>query len=359
VRGAWRQRLLGLSAVSLLLAILGLALLIVVHEWGHFIVARLCGMRVERFSIGFGKPLIAVKRGDTIFQIAPIPLGGFVQITGMNPHEDFDREDPFVYPNRPRWMRLSVLVAGPFANYITASILALVMFGVYGVPSLKIEEVMPNTAAERAGFKNGDELLEANGQAVSVRNPITQVIAASGGKPVAIKIQRQGKEQIVSVVPENQSGTFRIGVKIAGGSLHQPLPFSDAVVLSARVPYDLSIHFLDGFWQMITGKQKAAFSGPIGIAQRMKQAADNGVVEFLDILIMLSAYLGLFNLLPVPALDGGRVLFLLFGSIGRRDVNAKTEATVHMVGLMLLLGVFVLVTFSDIVTLVKKLVGMT
>lgn len=343
--------------MSLLLAILGLALLIVVHEWGHFIVARLCGMRVERFSIGFGKPLVAIKRGDTIFQIAPIPLGGFVQITGLNPHEDFDRTDPYVYPNRPRWMRLAVLVAGAFANYVTASILALVMFGVYGVPSLKVEEVMPNTAAERAGLKNGDELLEANGQAVSVRSPITQMIASSGGKPVAIKIQRQGKEQMISVTPESQSGTFRIGVKIAGGSLHQPMPIGEAVVLAARVPYDLSVHFLDGFWQMITGKQKAALSGPLGIAQRMKQAADNGPVEFLDILIMLSAYLGLFNLLPLPALDGGRVLFLLFSSIGRRDVNAKTEATVHMVGLMLLLGLFVVVTFNDIVNLAKKIFG--
>ena len=343
--------------MSLLLAILGLALLIVVHELGHFVVARLCGLRVERFSIGFGKPLVADKRGDTIFQIAPIPLGGFVQITGLNPHEEFDRNDPFVYPNRPRWMRLSVLVAGPFANYVTASVLALVMFGVYGVPSLKVEEVMPNTAAEKAGLKSGDELLEANGQPVSVRNPITQMIAKSNGLPVVIKIQRAGQQQVISVVPQPQDGTYRIGVKIGGGSLHQSLPMAEAVVLAARVPYDLSVHFLDGFWQMITGKQKAALSGPLGIAQKMKQAADNGPVEFLDILIMLSAYLGLFNLLPLPALDGGRVLFLLFSSIGRRDVNAKTEATVHMVGLMLLLGLFVVVTFNDIVNLVKKLAG--
>ncbi len=98
---------------SILIAILGLALLIVVHEGGHFLVARLCGMRVERFSIGFGKPLVSFKRGDTIYQIAPIPLGGFVQITGLNPHEEFDKKDPYVYPNRPRWMRLAVLVAGP------------------------------------------------------------------------------------------------------------------------------------------------------------------------------------------------------------------------------------------------------
>ncbi|MDX2022391.1 MAG: RIP metalloprotease RseP [Deltaproteobacteria bacterium] len=340
--------------MSYLPAILGLALLIVVHEWGHFIVARLCGMRVERFSIGFGKPLFSVKRGDTIYQIAPIPLGGFVQITGLNPHEEFDHTDPYVFPNRPRWMRLAVLVSGALANYLTAVVLAVIMFGAYGVPSLKVEKVMPNTPAQAAGLKDGDELIEANGQALSVRTPINQVIAASGGKPVSIKIQRAGKEQIISVVPESKDGAFRIGVQIGGGSLHQPLPMSEALLLAATVPVDLSGRILDGFWQMITGKQKAELSGPVGIAQRMKQAADHGALEFLDIMIMLSVYLGLFNLLPVPALDGGRVVFLLFSSLGRREVNAKTEATVHMVGLMLMMGVFVLVTFKDIVKLFKN-----
>ncbi|MCG5053919.1 MAG: M50 family metallopeptidase [Myxococcales bacterium] len=340
--------------MSLLIAILGLALLIVVHEWGHFIVARLCGMRVERFSIGFGKPIASFKKGDTIYQIAPIPLGGFVQITGLNPHEEFDRDDPYVYPNRPRWMRLAVLVAGPLANYITAVFLAFAMFGYWGVPSLKVEKVMPGTPAETAGFKAGDELVEAAGKPVSVRNPITDVIAQSGGKPVPVKIQRGGKEQVITVTPAAQDGTYRIGVQIGGGSLHQSLPLAEAVGLAVMVPVDLSGRILDGLWQMVTGKQKAALSGPVGIAQRMKQAADNGALEFLDLLTMLSVYLGLFNLLPFPALDGGRVLFLIFGSLGRRDVNAKTEAAVHFVGLVLLLGVFVVVTFNDIVGLFTR-----
>lgn len=337
--------------MSLLISILGLALLIVVHEFGHFLVARLCGMRVERFSIGFGNPLYSFKRGDTIFQIAPIPLGGFVQITGLNPHEEFDRNDPYVFPNRPRWMRLAVLVAGSLANYLTAVVLAVIMFGHYGVPSLKVDKVLPNTPAAAAGLQAGDELIEAGGQAVSMRNPINKMIAQSGGNPVVIKIQRKGVDQVVSVTPEKKDGAYLIGVQLAGGSLHQPMPFSEALAVSVMVPVDLSRRFLEGFWQMITGKQKAELSGPVGIAQRMKQAADNGMMEFLDLLIVLSAYLGLFNLMPIPALDGGRVLFLLFGSLGRRDVNAKTEATVHMVGLVLLLGVFVFVTFKDIVKL--------
>src|SRR3982751_5058048 len=132
---------------SILLAIVGLGLLIVLHEGGHFLVARLCGMRVERFSIGFGPTLIGFKRGGTLFQIAPIPLGGFVQITGLNPSEEFDHSDPYVYPNRPRWMRLAVLVAGPAANYFTACAIAFCVFVGFGMPanvqSNTIEQVVP------------------------------------------------------------------------------------------------------------------------------------------------------------------------------------------------------------------------
>src|SRR5213078_1554323 len=116
-----------MSPLSIVVAIMGLALLIVLHEGGHFLVARLCGMRVERFSIGFGPTLIGFKRGGTLFQIAPIPLGGFVQITGLNPSEEFDRSDPYVYPNRPRWMRLLTILAGPIANYLTAIVLVFVV----------------------------------------------------------------------------------------------------------------------------------------------------------------------------------------------------------------------------------------
>src|SRR6185503_12474700 len=128
--------------ISILIAIVGLGLLVVLHEGGHYLAARLCGMRVERFSIGFGPTLLGFKRGETTFQIAPIPLGGFVQITGLNPHEEFDRNDPFVYPNRPHWMRLFTIVAGPLANFITAIVVMMFVFTILGVPiQSKVERV--------------------------------------------------------------------------------------------------------------------------------------------------------------------------------------------------------------------------
>jgi regulator of sigma E protease len=344
--------------MSIAIAVLGLALLIVVHEGGHFLVARLCGMRVERFSIGFGAPLVSFKRGDTTYQISPIPLGGFVQITGLNPHEEFDRNDPYVYPNRPAWMRFAVLVAGPMANYLTASVVAVGIFIGFGRPTnvATVDEVVAASPAQGAGLQKGDILLEANGNPIVANAPIT-AIRESKGAPVALKIKRANDVRTIQITPRKDpsSGDFLIGIRI--GQLHEPAPLGFAVKEAIVLPAVASVEMLKGIVEMITGKQKANLSGPVGIAREMAHAADRGALHFFNIIMMLSIYLGLFNLLPLPALDGGRVLFLGINAIRNSDVNAKTEATVHMVGLVLLLGVFVLVTFKDIKDIVVRLIN--
>jgi regulator of sigma E protease len=343
--------------LSIAVAIIGLALLIVLHEGGHFLVARLCGMRVERFSIGFGNPLISFKRGQTIYQIAPIPLGGFVQITGLNPHEDFDHNDPYVYPNRPRWMRLAVLVAGPGANYLTACVLAFGIFLGFGKLTnvTTIDEVMPGKPAEAAHLQTGDVLLEANGKPVSATYLISTVIKEANGAPVTVKVLRAGKPITVTVTPRKAppNGDYQIGIRL--GQLREPVPPLLALKEALVLPVVQSANMLNGFWEMIVGKQKANLSGPVGIARELARRADQGMLEFLQLMMLLSIYLGVFNLLPVPALDGGRALFLAISALRRKEVNAKTEATVHMVGLVLLLGVFVVVTFKDIKEIVVRL----
>src|SRR6478609_195503 len=172
-----------LFSMSILVAIIGLGLLIVLHEGGHFLVARLCGMRVERFSIGFGPTLLGFKWGETTFQVAPIPLGGFVQITGLNPNEEFDHNDPHVYPNRPRWMRLATILAGPVANYLTAFFLMIAVLLHFGMPSKtqKILEPVAGRPAATAGIAAGDVLVRANGQPVNADHPISEVIQAAQG----------------------------------------------------------------------------------------------------------------------------------------------------------------------------------
>ncbi len=345
--------------VSILAAVLGLALLIVIHEGGHFVVARLCGMRVERFSIGFGNPIVSFKRGQTVYQIAPIPLGGFVQITGLNPHEEFDPKDPYVYPNRPRWMRLAVLISGPGANYLTACLLALGVFVFVGkfAATTNVESFIPGSAAEAAGMKPGDKVVEANGRAVTSTMDLSTTVRASGGQPVTVKVVRNDAPQPLSftITPKKDaaSGEYLIGVRF--GQIHVPVPIGQAVKESVVLPAVASYDMLKNMASMVTGRQPANLSGPVGIAREMAKAAERGAVEFVQFLMTLSIYLGLFNLLPLPALDGGRALFLGISAL-RVKINAKTEAAVHMVGLVLLLGVFVLVTFKDIKEIVVRFV---
>src|SRR5262245_44098403 len=219
-----------MTAASITIAILGLALLIVLHEGGHFLVARLCGMRVERFSIGFGPPLVSFKRGGTIFQIAPIPLGGFVQITGLNPSEDFDKSDPMVYPNRPRWMRLLTVLAGPAANYLTAIVIAFIVLLGWGMSpkTQKIEEPAAGRPAAVAGLKAGDVLVEANGQVVDADHPISDVIKAGQGAPVSIKVLREGKEMVFVVTPDKPAGVYQVGIQIGPSGDRTPVSIGRA-----------------------------------------------------------------------------------------------------------------------------------
>lgn len=333
------------------LAVVGLGLLIVLHEGGHFLVARLCGMRVERFSIGFGPTKLAFKWGQTTFQIAPIPLGGFVQITGLNPGDEFDHADPYVYPNRPRWMRLLTILAGPAANYLTAFLLMLVVLLTFGMPSKtqKIIEPVAGKPAAAAGLKTGDVLVSANGHAVNADNPISDIIRAGQGAPVTISVLRDGKPLSITVTPEHlASGVYQVGIQIGPVDERTPVAAGSAVKEAFLYPYYTSLGILGGLYDMIRGRVHADLSGPIGITKQIAKAAERGVVDFLGIIILLSVYLGLFNLLPLPALDGGRALFLAIESITRKRVNPRLEAAVHTAGFVLLFGVLIAVSVKDI-----------
>jgi regulator of sigma E protease len=307
-------------------------------------------MRVERFSIGFGPPLASFKRWGTIFQIAPIPLGGFVQITGLNPNEEFDKSDPMVYPNRPRWMRLLTVLAGPVANYLTAMVLVFVVLLGYGISpkTQQIEQPAPNRPAALAGLKAGDVLVSANGQAVDAEHPISEVINAGKGAPVAIRVLRDGQPMDFNVTPDQNKGVYQVGIQIGPYGERTPASLGVAAKEAVVYPYIASVEILDGLYNMIRGKVRADLQGPVGITKQIAQAASRGMVNFLSMIAMLSVYLGLFNLLPLPALDGGRAVFLGVESVTRRRVDPRIEAAVHTAGFVLLFGVLLVVTFKDI-----------
>ena len=267
--------------VSILIAIVGLGVLVVLHEGGHFLAARLCGMRVERFSIGFGPTLLGFKRGGTTYQIAPIPLGGFVQITGLNPNEDFDRNDPYVFPNRPRWMRLFTIIAGPLANYLTAFVIMLMVFTILGVPlpskTERVVDVEPKSAAALAGVRGGDVIAKANGRAISSEHTIRDEIKVTAGAPLPLEIMRDGKPVQVTLTPREKSpGQYQIGVFIDHYDL-TALPFPAAAKQALVYPYEKSKVILVALYKMVTGQEKAELSGPIGITREIARAANRSV----------------------------------------------------------------------------------
>ena len=345
--------------MSIAAAIFGLALLIVVHEAGHFLVARLCGMRVERFSIGFGKALVSFKRGDTVYQIAPIPLGGFVQITGMNPHEEFDHGDPYVYPNRPRWMRFLVLAAGPAANYVTAILVGLFVFLTYGLytGTTTVDEVVAGSAAQAVGLEPGDVVAAVGGKPVAKPGDVTAAVRATAGAPIELRLMRKGVPVDLQVTPRKapESGVYMIGVRF--GQVREPGPFLEAAKQAVVWPVVLSGVLLKNIWDLITRKIEGGLTGPLGIAKEMAGAAKQGLLKFLEIIILISVALGVFNLLPLPGLDGGRIFFVGINAIRRRDMNPAVETKIHMVGIMVLLMLLVVVTFNDIRGIFFKKMG--
>ena len=373
---------------TILLAILALGILIIVHEGGHFLIARLSGMRVDRFSIGFGPKLWSFKRGETIYQIAAIPLGGFVQIAGLNPGEmdepiekdgkstviekdgkfvPVEREtaiekdaklvpverasDPRMFPNRPVWQRLATIFAGPATNYLFAAVLMVVIYLMWGVPAAGrapvVDGVIEGKPAATAGFQEGDEIVSIGGKKVADTTEVAPIISASKGEPLDVEVLRAGKPVTLRVQAAKDGDEYRIGIQIGGREIWEPAPVGTRIKEALIYPlqyskFVLQTLFSGGFKQIIREG-----SGPIGIVKAMRKQIALGPRRAMLVIAAISIYLGLFNLLPLPGLDGGRLAFLGWEAISRRKVNQRIEQTVHMVGVLALLLLIVVITFKN------------
>ncbi|PIE06065.1 MAG: membrane-associated zinc metalloprotease [Sorangium cellulosum] len=341
-----------MSILSFTIAILGLALLMIIHESGHYFVARYFGMRVIRFSIGFGPVLYKKqpKGSPTTYQIAIVPFLAYVQIAGMNPFEEIDPKDKGSYANASLHGRILTIFAGPLANYLSASILFFIAFMVGGEGKASTNvEVLPDGAAAAADMKSGDKIIEIEGERVDKWGQIRDHIIARPNKKTNVVVLRDGKRISLDVTPEpkGENGQGLIGVK--SKNINVPVSAGRATLLSIKQPARIVYQLVVGIGEMIARKVKPELSGPVGIVNEMAKAAEKGFSYYVGLLGALSAYLAGFNLLPIPALDGGRLLFLGYEAATRKRPNARVEAHIHAVGLILLLSVVAAVTiFSDL-----------
>ncbi|MBE7450584.1 MAG: site-2 protease family protein [Kofleriaceae bacterium] len=366
-----------MSALTILGAIFGLGFLIVVHEAGHFVVARLCGMRVERFSIGFGPGLLRWRsKKGTLFQLAPIPFGGFVEIKGMAIHEDVEADDHHAYPNRPVWQRIATIFAGPGTNFLAAIVLAFFLFAVAGVRSsveyYGVDKLNPGFDAA-AKLEPGDRLLAINGEPVYLRGPDgqkTELCVATAklqGGVANLTILRGGQQLEVAVAPkfdemkdeeppspgsstppECVGPRWRLGIdgwQIQADRIDVGVAaaFGHALWYPVRQTRD----YFAGIYKVIKGKEQAEVLGPVGMTSIIKKSIETGWVSMIQLLMLLNVLLAIVNLFPLPGLDGGRLAFLGYELVTRRRANPKVETTVHMVGILLLMVVLVLVTVKD------------
>ena len=330
---------------GVLVAILGLAVLMIVHEAGHLLAARAFGMRVVRFSIGFGPALwkYQARGSETIYQVALVPFLAYVQIAGMNPFEDVDPEDKSSYANASLVGRISAIFAGPLANYLFASVLFFAAL-IIGGKSIPTTSVIPMEGpAKAAQMQKGDNIVSIDGIAITDWDQMRALISARANKPLDIVVLRGTQKLTLKVTPQLKDGGGKIGV--APVEKQVPVTMKEALTASVELPFGVVEELVAGLGRIITGKERPEFKGPVGIVKETSKAANRGTAWLLFFLASLSAYLGGFNLLPFPALDGGRLAFLAYEAVTRRKPNARVEANIHAFGLMLLLALITVVTF--------------
>jgi regulator of sigma E protease len=337
------------------LAALGLAVLMVVHEGGHYVAARHFNMRVVKFSIGFGPTLWRhqPKGSPTVYQVAIIPFLAYVQIAGMNPYEDNDAKDPGSYMNASLWGRIVTIAAGPLTNYFFASVLFFIGFLAGGKPVTELSSmrltVEPDGPAAIAHIQDGDKVVAVNAQPIANWDDLKKAVSAHPGEAIDMTIDRNGNVWHAQVTPEPPGAKNEGKIRIGPYSHSEPVGLKEAAALSVIEPPRIVYELVKGLGRMVTGKEKPELSGPVGITREMAKAVRSGAGPAFELLGALSAYLGGFNLLPVPALDGGRLIFLLFEAVARRKPDAKMEARVHALGLMMMLGLILVVTYFDII----------
>lgn len=372
--------------LSLVLAILAVGFLIVVHEGGHYFVARWCGMRIERFSIGFGPGVVkkVSKKTGTTFQLAPIPFGGFVEIRGMNIAEDVDPEDTQAYPNRPAWQRFLTIFAGPATNYLSAIALAMLMFTCRGIddPShARVVDVVKEYDAH-GKLQAGDRIRAVDHVPLVLSDSepsLVERVNAAKGAPITITVDRDGKQLDFTIQPKianrdtapinanlvamaklepkleplmTMLGRVYPGLVWRIGVQQAPDLVDVGVVEAARhalyYPVIQTKVIAAGLYGIVVGSEKADPAGPIRMVEEFQGAFSRSMWDGIRLLMVLSVYLGLFNLLPVPALDGGRLVFLAYELVTRRRANPKIEAMVHMAGIMALGVLMIFVMIIDV-----------
>lgn len=351
------------TVINVIIALFVFGAIIFFHEFGHFLLAKKNGVYVNEFAVGMGPTLFSFQKKETKYSLKLIPMGGYCMMLG----EDEDVEDEHSFSTKSVWARISVVVAGPVFNFILAFVLAIILIGFCGYDLPKISKFSDESPAKEAGLQVGDVITSYNGNRIyNYREVLVYTQLNQSGKDISLTVDRDGEELEFKFTPTKTDRGYLMGI-YAGervkGNVLTVLKYS---VLEVR--YYIKTTFLS-LEYLISGKLGFdKLSGPVGIVSMMNdtinQAKDsaqgnksiaiiNVILNMVNFCIMLSANLGVMNLLPLPALDGGRTLMLLIEAFFKKKMSADKEALMNTIGFMLLVGLMVIVMFQDIFKIIK------
>jgi regulator of sigma E protease len=348
-----------------------ITVLVFVHELGHYLAARWNGVKVEVFSIGFGPEIFGwTDSKQTRWKISIFPLGGYVRMFSdanaasqpdLQKIMEMTEEDKKVsLVHKTVWQRIQVSIAGPLANYIFAIFVLAVLFAFHGqqIPTdkAKVGIVVPESAADKAGIKQNDEIVDLNGQKISSFTEMHKIVRDNPDKELDIILLRDNERKIIKITPEakeikdEHGKVIKVGVLgiMQGSDLIKRNPLT-SLWYSAQYTFDMTGATLKGVWQMIDGSRSTeGLSGPIGIAKMTAEIAQTTWVNIFWFMAFLSINLGLINLFPIPMLDGGHLLFYFIEAIRGKPVSEKAQEYGFRVGLAIVLGLFLLSTWNDV-----------
>ena len=344
------------NILYILLAIVMLGIIVTVHEFGHYCVGRLCGIGIVEFSVGFGPRLLGWERKGIQYSLRAIPLGGYCAFVG----EDERNDDPRAMNNQPVWKRFLTVLAGPFMNFVLAFVVCAVMLNAYFIAETYpvVDQVMADMPAQQAGLEAGDRIVEVNGVALTndtagVNLMLQTMQSGDMTQPVDLVIERGGQrmDYAITAVPVESEGATRYQIGIVFSS--RTFTFLESIREAGSYMVETTGMMLDSLKNLVfRGEGLEDTAGTVGIIAVVSQRVREGMYMALWLIFIISLNLGIINLLPLPALDGGRLLFLIVEVIRRKPIPPEKEGTVHAIGMVLLLGLFVVLTYHDIVRLV-------
>ncbi len=331
--------------IGILAALVIFAVLVIIHECGHFFTAKAVGIKVNEFSIGMGPLLFHKEMSETTYSVRAFPIGGYVSMEG----EDSESEDERAFNNKPAWARALVVAAGPLMNFLLAIIVLAGLFTYTGTSvSSVIAEVPEDLPAYGAGIEPGDKIVSVNGKASDdggeLRDLLADAAKDSSAESVTLGIESSDGEKTLQVpLTTDENGNRVIGIVFDVN--HNII---EGFAMGVRGSVTAERLMIEALYDLATGKGSAAdVVGPIGIVNIVDQSAQSGILDLIYLLALLSLNLALVNILPFPALDGGRLLFIVIRKITGRAISDEMEAKIHLIGMILLFALMIFITIKD------------